>query len=75
MIGNLIGAAIGNRVAGPHDGAKGALIGAAIPWLVRRAFTPLGILAIGAYGAKKYYDHRRARRVPEAPFVSPPPAV
>jgi hypothetical protein len=75
MIGNLIGAAIGNRMAGPRDGVKGALIGAAVPWLVRRAFTPLGILAIGAYGAKKYYDHRRARRVPEAPIVTPRPPV
>jgi hypothetical protein len=30
--------------------------------LIRRAFTPLGVAAIGAYGAKKLYDRRRARR-------------
>ncbi len=75
MIGNLIGAAIGNRLAGRRDGAKGALIGAAAPWLLRRAFTPLGVLALGAYGAKKYYDHRRARRTPVAPNVQPPRAA
>lgn len=62
MIGNIIGAAIGERLAGRNQGMKGALIGAAAPWLVRRALTPLGLLAIGAYGAKKLYDRRRARR-------------
>lgn len=62
MIGNLIGAAVGERLAGRHSGMKGALIGAAVPWLARRALTPLGLLAIGAYGAKKLYDRRRARR-------------
>lgn len=62
MIGKLIGARIGRRLAGRNEGLKGALIGAAAPWLIRRAFTPLGIAAVGAYGAKKYYDRRRARR-------------
>lgn len=62
MIGKLIGAGIGRRLAGRNEGARGALIGAAAPWLLRRAFTPLGIAALGAYGAKKIYDRRRARR-------------
>jgi hypothetical protein len=62
MIGKLIGASVGRRLAGRNEGVKGALIGAAAPWLVRRAFTPLGIAALGAYGAKRYYDRRRARR-------------
>ena len=62
MIGKIIGASIGKRIAGRNEGVKGALIGAAAPWLLRRAFTPLGIAALGAYGAKRYYDRRRARR-------------
>lgn len=62
MFGKLFGAAIGRRLAGRNQGAKGMLIGAAAPWLLRRAFTPLGMAALGAYGAKKYYDRRRARR-------------
>ena len=62
MIGKLIGASLGRRLAGRHAGAKGALIGAAAPWLLRRAFTPLGVAALGAYGAKKLWDRRRARR-------------
>jgi hypothetical protein len=62
MIGKLIGAGIGRRVAGRNDGFRGAMLGAAAPWLIRRAFTPLGLAAMGAYGAKKLYDRRRARR-------------
>lgn len=66
MIGKIIGARIGQKIAGRNDGMKGALLGAATPWLLRRAFTPLGIAAIGAYGAKKLWDRRRARRNAEA---------
>lgn len=62
MIGKLVGASIGRRLAGRNEGLKGALIGATAPWLIRRAFTPLGIAALGAWGAKKLYDRRRARR-------------
>ena len=66
MIGKIIGANIGRRVAGRNSGMKGALLGAAAPWLLRRAFTPLGFVALGAYGAKKLYDRRRARRAATA---------
>ena len=62
MIGKLIGAGIGRRLAGRNEGGTGLLLGAATPWLLRRAFTPLGVVALGAYGAKKLYDRRRARR-------------
>ena len=61
MLRNLIGAEIGSRLT-RNQGAKGALVGAARPWLLRRAFTPLGVVALGVYGAKKYYDYRRDRR-------------
>ena len=66
MIGKIIGAGIGRRLAGPDQGLKGALIGAAAPWLIRRAFTPLGFAALGAYGAKILYDRHRARRERDA---------
>lgn len=66
MIGKLFGAFLGERLAGRNQGLKGAMLGAATPWLVRRAFTPLGVAALGAYGAKKLYDRRRARRSAEA---------
>ena len=73
MIGKLIGASIGRRLAGRNDGVKGALLGAAAPWLLRRAFTPLGVVALGAYGAKKLYDRRRARRA--AAMTAPAAAI
>jgi hypothetical protein len=66
MIGKLIGTRIGRGIAGRHDGAKGALIGAAAPWLLRRALTPLGVAALGAWGAKKLWDRRKARRAAAA---------
>jgi hypothetical protein len=62
MLRNLIGARIGQHIAGRNSGTTGALLGAAAPWLLRRAFTPLGIAALGAYGVKKLYDQRRATR-------------
>jgi len=68
MIGKLISAGIGQRIAGRNQGLKGALLGAAAPWLARRAFTPLGIAALGAYGAKKLFDRRRARRSAVSPY-------
>lgn len=71
MIGKLIGAGLGRRLAGRNQGLKGAMIGAAAPWLLRRAFTPLGVAALGAYGAKKVYDWRRRRRGAAPPATAP----
>ena len=62
MIGKIIGAAIGERVARRSGGgAKGALIGAMAPAIARRLFGPLGLALAGGYAAKKYYDRRRTR--------------
>jgi hypothetical protein len=64
MIGKIIGAAIGERVArgsGSGSGAKGAFIGALVPVVARRLFGPLGLALAGGYAVKKYYDSRKAR--------------
>lgn len=61
MIGKLIGAALGRRIAGRNGGARGMIIGAAVPWVARRAFGPVGLAVGGGYLAKKIYDRRRAR--------------
>jgi hypothetical protein len=66
MFRTLIGAAIGRRLAGRQEGAKGALIGAAAPWVARRAMGPVGIALAGGWVAKKLYDRRRNRRAPAA---------
>ena len=66
MIGKIVAAELGRRLAGRDNGIKGALIGAAAPWLVRRALTPAGIAIIGAIAAKKIYDMKKQReRSPE----------
>jgi hypothetical protein len=61
MIGKIVAAEMGRRLAGRDNGIKGALIGAAAPWLLRRAFTPAGIAIIGAIAAKKFIDAKRER--------------
>jgi hypothetical protein len=61
MIGKIVAAEMGRRLAGRDNGIKGALIGAAAPWLLRRAFTPAGIAIIGAIAAKKLYDAKKGR--------------
>jgi len=68
MIGKILGALVGRRLAGRNSGASSALIGAAIPLIARRGLGPLG-LALGAgWAAKKLYD-RRGQRTPVAPRV------
>ena len=61
VIRKLVAAEVGRRLAGKDNGIKGALIGAAAPWLLRRAFTPAGIAIIGAIAAKKIYDASKNR--------------
>jgi hypothetical protein len=66
MIGKIIGAAVGKRVAGRYgSGARGMMVGALVPFIARRAFGPLGLAIGGGYLAKKYYDGRKARRTRE----------
>jgi hypothetical protein len=63
MIGKLIRAEIGRRVAGrvagSGNGMRGALIGVAAPYLLRRMSSRTGLLIAGAYAAKKLYDKKR----------------
>ena len=67
MIGKLIGAKIGRRLAGPNREGTGALLGMLVPVMGRRLFGPLG-LALGAgYVAKKVWDRRQAARTERAP--------
>ena len=66
MIRKLVAAEVGRRLAGKDNGIKGALMGAAAPWLLRRAFTPAGIAIIGAIAAKKLYDAKKSRDLAEA---------
>ena len=63
MIGKLIGALIGRQFdrRDGDSGIKGAVIGAAVPGVLRR-LGPLGLVLGGAYVAKKAYDRRKAEK-------------
>jgi hypothetical protein len=63
MIGRLIGALVGREIdrRDGSGGVKGAVIGAAVPGVLRR-LGPLGLVLGGAYVAKKAYDRRRSGR-------------
>ena len=69
MLGKILGALVGRRLAGRNSGAKGALIGAAIPAIARRGLGPLGFALAAGWGAKKLYDRRQLRRGPTPPNV------
>ena len=74
MIGKIIGAVVGAKAA-DHvrgvSGTGGALLGAAVPMLLRRLSLP-GMLAIAAGGyAYKRYSDKRARRAGARPKVRP----
>ena len=64
MIGKLIGALVGREMdrRDGDSGVKGAVIGAAVPSLLRR-LGPLGLVLGGAYVAKKAYDRRKSGRI------------
>ena len=59
MIGKLVGAAVGRRIAGRREGGRGMLLGALAPVVARRAFGPLGFAVAGGYFAKKMWDRRQ----------------
>lgn len=62
MIGKLLGAALGRRLAGPNSRGRGAAFGYFAPAIARRASPPLLAVAGAAWLAKKLWDRRRSRR-------------
>ena len=62
MIGKILGAIVGERIAGRNNKLTGALVGAAVPAIARRGLGTLAIVAAAGWGAKKLLDRRRGRR-------------
>jgi hypothetical protein len=60
MIGKLFGAWLGDKVAGEHEGAKGAILGYGAASLAKRSVPTLAALALGGWAFKKWRDRRRA---------------
>ena len=61
MIGKLAGAFLGEKLAGPNKGAKGALIGYGAAALARRSVPALAAVALGGWAFRKFRDRRAAR--------------
>lgn len=62
MLGRILGALAGERLAGRNSKLTGALVGAAIPAIARRGLGPLGLVLAAGYGAKKLVEYSRAKR-------------
>ena len=60
MIGKLFGAWLGDRIAGEHERAKGAILGYGAASLAKRSVPTLAALALGGWAFKKWRDKRRA---------------
>jgi len=62
MLGKILGAIAGERLAGRNRKLTGTLVGAAIPAIARRGLGPLALIVGAGWGAKKLWDRRRGRR-------------
>ena len=72
MLRKLAGAWLGSKMAGRNSGVKGALLGAGVAAIARRGLFPLTLAAGAAYGAKKLWERRQARRHPSYPSEAAP---
>ena len=62
MIGKILTAALGRKIAGPNSEGKGAMLGYFAPAIARRISPPIAIALAGGYAAKKVWDWRKSRR-------------
>jgi hypothetical protein len=60
MLGKLMGAWAGEKVAGGNERAKGALLGYGVAELARRSIPAIVVLAIGSWAFRKWRDERRS---------------
>jgi hypothetical protein len=60
MFGKLAGAWLGEKIAGPNKGAKGAILGYGAAALARRSVPAVAAIALGGWAFRKWRDKRRA---------------
>lgn len=66
MLGKILGAIAGEKIAGRNRKVAGALVGAAIPAIAKRGLGPLAVAVAAGWGAKKLVERRRERKGREA---------
>jgi len=60
MLGKLAGAWLGEKIAGPNKGTKGAILGYGAAALARRSVPALAAVALGGWAFRRWRDKRRA---------------
>lgn len=58
MLGKLAGAWLGEKVAGRHSGAKGAIIGYGAAAIARRSVPALAAITLGGWALRKFRSRR-----------------
>ena len=66
MLGKILGAIVGEKIAGRNSKVTGAMVGAAVPAIARRGLGPLALVLAAGWGAKKLIDRSRGRKSAEA---------
>ena len=66
MLGKILGAIAGEKLAGRNNKVTGALVGAAVPVIAKRGLGTLGLVVAAGWGAKKMIDYSRGRKSAEA---------
>ena len=59
MLGKLLGALVGEKLAGENQGAKGAILGYGAASLAKRGIPTIAALALGGWLFKKWRDKRQ----------------
>jgi hypothetical protein len=60
MFGKLAGAWLGEKIAGPNKGAKGAILGYGAAAVAKRSIPALAAITLGGWAFRKWRDKRRA---------------
>ena len=71
MFGKFAGAWLGSKIAGRHEGAKGAILGYGAAALAKRSVPALAAVALGGWAFKKWRERRRG--APAYPSEATPP--
>ena len=71
MLGKLAGAWLGGKIAGPNEGAKGAMLGYGVAAIARRSVPALAAIALGGWAFRKWRE-RRNSRMPVYPSEAAP---
>ena len=73
MLRNLAGAWLGSKIAGRHQGAKGAVLGYGAAALARRSVPALAAVALGGWAFRKWRERRATSpSYPSEATPSPP---